>query len=93
MARDAPTCHLVAISAVCLGLSLPEGLPAFFNSPRLRCFSHSVLNGCRTAAWACKSTYVTARDSCYQALPLAFSTRLRDKAGVGRTGNKASMQD
>ena len=26
MARDAPTCHLVAISTISLGLSLPEGL-------------------------------------------------------------------
>ena len=42
MARDAPTCHLVAISAVCLGLSLPEGLPTSVNSPRLRRFSQNL---------------------------------------------------
>ena len=56
MARDAPTSHLVAISAVCLGLLLPEGLPASVNSPRLRHFSHSVLSGCRfsISAWAGK---------------------------------------
>ena len=48
--------RLVTISAVCLGLSLPVGLPASVNSPRLRRFSHSVLNGCRflISAWACK---------------------------------------
>ena len=33
--RDAPTWHLVAISAVCMGLSLPEGLSVSDNSPRL----------------------------------------------------------
>ena len=58
MARDAPTWHIVAISAVCLGLSLPERLPASVNSPRLHRFSHSVLNGChclfKISAWACK---------------------------------------
>ena len=43
MAREAPTCHLVAISAVChLGLSLPEGLPTSVNSPRLRRFSQNL---------------------------------------------------
>ena len=85
MARDAPTCHLVAISAVCLGLSLPEGLPASVNSPRLRRFSHSALSGCHfsISAWACKSTYVTACDNWYQAFTLAFSPRLRDKSWGG----------
>ena len=56
--RDAPTCHLAAISAVCLGLFSPEGLSASVNSPRLRHFSHSVLKGCRysISTWAYKST-------------------------------------
>ena len=46
MARDDPTCHLATISVVCLGLSLPEGLSASVNSPRLHYFSHSVFDGC-----------------------------------------------
>ena len=59
--RDAPTCHLAAIS---VGLSLSETLLASVKSPRLHRFSRSVLNGfsngCRflISAWACKSLCV-----------------------------------
>ena len=38
---DAPTWHLVAINADCMGLSLPEGLSASANSCRV---SHTVIN-------------------------------------------------
>ena len=97
MARDAPSCRLVVISVDCLGLSLPIGLPASVNSPLLCRFSHSVLNGCRfsISVWVCKCCcmgiqvhltrkYVTAHDNWYQAFPLAFSPRLRDKTWGGK---------
>ena len=39
--RDTPTCHLAANSVVCLGLSLPEGLSASVNRPRLAVLLYS----------------------------------------------------
>ena len=79
-----------------MGLSLPIGLSASVNSPRLRRFSHSVLSGCRSliSAWACKSTphvntsrhvIIGTRPS-----PSLFLHGCETKAGVGRTGNEAN---
>ena len=95
--RDAPTCHLADISVVCLGLSLSETLLASVKSPRLHRFSRSVLNGCRflISAWACKSTLRvhTSRHVISGTRPSRslFLHGCEMKAGVGRTGNEASI--
>ena len=93
--------RLIAISADCLGLSLPVGLPASVNSPRLPisvilCLTDAVFylvcEHVSTAVWVCKSTLHvnTPRHviTGTRPSPSLFSTAARQKQGWEGLGTR-----
>ena len=94
--RDAPTCRLATIRSVCayrcpkdclpqstaLGSTIDNRARYVLSYLCLHRFSRSVLNGCSNgyrfliSVWACKSLFLHGCEI---------------KAGVGRTGNEASI--